>query len=263
MAEDAALAEGRRWGGHARDWAEIQERTIHPAWQAVLTALPASSSHSLLDLGCGAGGFARLAAAHHTRVTGLDASRALVDIARTRHPAGPFLVGDMERVPFPDAEFTAVTAFNSLHFARHPARVVTEAIRVTRPGGRIAVTAWGPLLDCDAMAYFLDLAGLLPPAPRHADPAADLTDPAAVRRLLSRAGLAVGPARTLSCPWEYPDLTTALRGLLSTGPAATAISHAGLERVAETITGSISPYRRRDGSYLLHNTCFTVVATLP
>lgn len=113
------------------------------------------------------------------------------------------------------------------------------------------------------MAYFLDLGGLRPPAPRHAEPAADLTDPAEVRRLLSHAGLAVGPARTLSCPWEYPDLTTALRGLLSTGPATTAISYAGLERVVETITGSISPYRRRDGSYLLHNTCFTVVATLP
>ncbi|KFU80279.1 hypothetical protein [Amycolatopsis lurida] len=55
---------------------------------------------------------------------------------------------------------------------------------------------------------------------------------------------------------------TALRGLLSTGPAAAAIAHAGLAQVTETIAESIAPYRRSDGSYLLYNTCFTIIATL-
>ncbi|MGW7531293.1 class I SAM-dependent methyltransferase [Amycolatopsis sp. NPDC054798] len=251
-----------RWSANARDWAEVQERTILPAWRTVLAELALSPSRPVLDLGCGAGGFVRLAGSHGVPVSGLDSSAALIEIARDRHPLGTFRVGDMERIPFRRGEFGAVTAFNSLHFARNPAIVVEEAKRVTRPGGQIAVTAWGPLLSCDAMAYFLDLGGLLPPAAPRTEPVPDLTEPAAVRQLLSCAGLDVPPERTLSCPWQYPDLETALRGLLSTGPAAAAISHVGRKRVAEIVTGSISPFRRTDGSYLLHNTCFTVTATL-
>ncbi|WP_409497440.1 class I SAM-dependent methyltransferase [Amycolatopsis sp. cmx-11-12] len=77
----------------------------------------------------------------------------------------------MEQIPLPDNEFSAVTAFNSLHFAKDPTRVVEEAIRVTCPGGHLAVATLGPLTDCDAMAYFLDLGGSmllrLPPFAGH------------------------------------------------------------------------------------------------
>ncbi|WP_409490869.1 class I SAM-dependent methyltransferase [Amycolatopsis sp. cmx-11-12] len=249
------------WSTNTQDWADIQEHTIHPSWLAVLNELTPSPEELLLDLGCGAGGFTQLAARHDVKVSGLDASAALVEIARTRNPTGTFRVGDMEQLPFPDAEFAAVTAFNSLHFARNPARALTEAIRVTRPGGHIAISTWGPLIDCDALAYFLDLGGLLPSTPPQAEPPEDLSDPATARRLLSRTGLAITRERTLSCPWEYPDQATALRGLLSTGPAAAAISHVGKQRVTDTITESISPYRRTDGTYLLHNTCSTLIAT--
>ncbi|SFO84087.1 class I SAM-dependent methyltransferase [Amycolatopsis rubida] len=265
MAENkpgTAAPGGKHWNANARDWAEIQERTARPAWLAVLNELTPSPGRQLLDLGCGAGGFARLAAGRGIRVSGLDTSAALVAIARTRTSAGTFRVGDMEQIPFPDDEFSAVTAFNSLHFARDPAKVIAEAIRVTRPGGHIAIAAWDPLTDCDALAYLLDLGGLMPATPRRAQPSPDLTDPASVRRLLSHAGLTLSPGRTVECPWEYPDQETALRGLLSTGPAAVAIGHAGLARATETITESISPYRRPDGSYLLRNTCFTITATV-
>ncbi|WP_409497442.1 methyltransferase domain-containing protein [Amycolatopsis sp. cmx-11-12] len=44
----------------------------------------------MLDLGCGAGGFTRLAHGHGIRVSGLDAGAALVEIARTWTPAGAF-----------------------------------------------------------------------------------------------------------------------------------------------------------------------------
>lgn len=262
MTDAPTNSAGECWSANARDWADIQEQTIRPAWLAVLTELATSPERPVLDLGCGAGGFAMLCREHGTRVSGLDSSAALVEIARTRNPAGVFLVGDMQRLPFPDAGFAAVTAFNSLHFAKDPARVVEEAIRVTRPGGRIAVATWGPLIDCDAMAYFLDLGGLMPSTPHRARPSPDLSDAATTRRLLTRAGLTISHERALPCPWKYPDLETALCGLLSTGPAADAISHAGRKPVADTITESISPYRRADGSYLLRNTCLTTIATL-
>lgn len=261
--DDVAELNGEPWGAQARDWAEVQEQTIHPVLLAVLDELgPSWPGRSLLDLGCGAGEFARLAGHRGAVVSGLDASMTLIEIARTRNPAGRFQVGDMEHLPFPAAEFSVVTAFNSLHFARDPARVVAEATRVLRPGGRIVVATWGPLPDCDAMAYFLDLGGLMPPTAHHAEPTPDLSDPGILRKLLSQAGLVPSPPRTVSCPWRYDDLDTALRGLLSTGPAACAISYSGRECVVETITQSISPYRCTDGSYVLHNTCFYVTAAL-
>ncbi|MFI9455252.1 class I SAM-dependent methyltransferase [Amycolatopsis sp. NPDC052450] len=265
MADDrpvTATPAGEHWSTHARDWTDVQERTIHPAWLAVLNELTPAPGEPVLDLGCGAGGFTRLAARRGVKVSGLDASATLAGIARTRTPAGDFRAGDMNRIPFPDAEFFAVTAFNSLHFAQDPARAVEEAIRVARPGGHITIAAWGPLTDCDALAYFLDLGGLMPSTPHRPGDSPDLTDPTVVHRLLSQAGLTVAAARAVDCPWRYPDLKTALRGLLSTGPAAIAIAHAGLAEVRETVTESISPYRRLDGSYLLHNTCFTITATL-
>lgn len=261
IAEDVAEPDSEPWGAQARDWAEVQESTIHPVSLAVLGELGPWPERSLLDLGCGAGEFARLAGARGAVVSGLDASSALVEIARTRNPAGRFLVGDMEHIPFPDAQFSVTTAFNSLHFARDATRVVAEAARVTRAGGHIVVATWGPLPGCDAMAYFLDLGGLLPFDPYDTEPALDLSDPGTLRGLLSHAGLVPSPWRIVACPWKYHDLDTALRGLLSTGPAARAISYSGRERVVETITESISPYRRTDGSYSLHNTCFYVIAT--
>ncbi|MFD8491840.1 class I SAM-dependent methyltransferase [Amycolatopsis sp. NPDC059657] len=249
------------WDTRARDWAEAQEQTILPLSLAVLDELGPWPGQSLLDLGCGAGQFARLASDRGALVHGLDASAALIDIARTRNSMGRFQVGDMEHLPFPEAEFSVVTAFNSLHFARSPARAVAEATRVTRPGGRVVAATWGPLTECDAMAYFLDLGGLLPATPLDAVPAPDLSDPDTLRVMLSGDGLAPSPWRTVPCQWEYDDLETALRGLLSTGPAARAISHSGQKRVASTITESIAPYRRTDGSYILHNTCFYVTVT--
>jgi SAM-dependent methyltransferase len=260
IADNVAERDGELWGVRARDWAEVQESTIHPVSLAVLDELGPWPGRSLLDLGCGAGEFARLAGDRGAVVSGLDASATLVEIARTRNPTGRFQVGDMEHTSFPEAEFSVVTAFNSLHFARDPVRVVAEVTRVLRPGGRIVVATWGPLPDCDAMAYFLDLGGLMPPTPHHAEPTPDLSDPGTLRELLSHAGLVLSPTRTVPCLWKYADLDTALRGLQSTGPAACAIGYSGTERVVETITESISPYRRADGSYVLHNTCFYVTA---
>jgi SAM-dependent methyltransferase len=255
----SADVEGKLWGARAADWARVQQGTIRPACLAVLEELGPTGGLPVLDIGCGAGVFLSLAAERGALVSGLDACAEFIDIAWRRVPPGRFRLGDMERIPFPDNEFAVVTAFNSLHFASDPPRAVAEAIRVTRPGGRLVIATWGPPADCDALEYLLDLGGLMPPDTPGA--ALDLSDPDQLRMLLVGAGLAPSEWRTVPCPWEYPDLDTALRGLLSTGPATRATNHSGRARVAETVRESISPYRRDDGSYLLNNVCFYLVAT--
>ncbi|MFI9561576.1 methyltransferase domain-containing protein [Nonomuraea endophytica] len=256
----SAHLQGEAWGARVLDWVQVQQPTIRPAYRAVLDELGPWTGLPVLDLGCGAGEFAALAGGRGARASGLDACAPLVAIARRRNPAGAFVVGDMEHLLFPDGAFSVVTAFNSLHFADDPVAALGEAIRVTRPGGHLVVAAWGPPHECDAVTYLLDLGALMPP-PDVTSSRWDATDLGALQTLLGRYGLSLSSWRVVACPWEFSDLPTALRGLLSTGPAAQAISHSGWSRVADAVTASIAPYRRRDGSYLLSNTCHYLIAT--
>jgi hypothetical protein len=54
---------GRLWGARARDWADIQERTVRPVYDAVLDRTGIGSGTRYLDVGCGAGMTAQIAAA--------------------------------------------------------------------------------------------------------------------------------------------------------------------------------------------------------
>ncbi|GAA2227151.1 hypothetical protein GCM10010360_56760 [Streptomyces nogalater] len=191
--------------------------------------------------------------------SGVDTSEQLIGLARRHAPDAVFYIADMENLPFPDRNFSVVTAFNSLHFAADPTRLIAEVIRVTEPDGKIVTTTRGFPSECDTFDYFLELGALLPPDTLSGRP--DLSDSETLETLFTEAGLQLSPLRVILCPWEYPDLETALRGLLSTGPAVRAIQYSGRSEVTRAVIRSIDPYRRDDGSYLLNNTCHCLVAT--
>jgi SAM-dependent methyltransferase len=85
------------------------------------------------------------------RVIGIDLSATLVDEARSRTPVEAanveFVVGDAHALPFEDGTFDAVRAERTVQHVDDPALVVSEMARVTRAGGRVAVTEpdWGLL----------------------------------------------------------------------------------------------------------------------
>ena len=62
-----------------------------------------------------------------------------------------------------------------------------------------------------------------------------------------------GNVEEVDCPWAYPDEHTALRGLLSSGPAMRAIQHAGEATVSATIVKALVPFKTASGGYLLRN----------
>ena len=79
--------------------------------------------------GCGlrcrdGGGAVSLAggAGRGSRVGGIDATGALLSIARERTPGGDFRQGELEALPFADAGFDLVTGFNAFQFAGEPAQ---------------------------------------------------------------------------------------------------------------------------------------------
>src|SRR5579864_1903586 len=120
-------AHGTLWSRGARDWATYVEPRARVFYQLVHDRLGIGEGTRLLDVGCGPGGSAELAAQRGARVAGLDASPGSIEFARERVPNGDFRVGDMESLPWPDGSFDAVTGFNSFQFAGNPATAFGEA----------------------------------------------------------------------------------------------------------------------------------------
>ena len=81
----------------------------------------------MLDVGCGTGAFLRVAADHGATVCGLDASAALLEIARERVPEADLFQGDLQHLPYVDDSFDAVCGFNSFFFADDMVAALREA----------------------------------------------------------------------------------------------------------------------------------------
>jgi len=254
-----ATVQGQLWGARADDWAAIQEWAVRPVYEAILDELGPWHGRTLLDVGCGSGGFASLAAACGARVAGVDAAPELIDIAERRVASGAFRVGEMEHLPYADSSFSVVSGVNSFPYAADPGRALAEAARVVRPGGKVVAMLWGTADECEAAGYFAALARLLPEPVTH--PFA-LAGPAGLTRLFEGAGIEPAERRIVTCPWYYPDLETAVRGLLSGASAVRAIGHSGEDTVAAAVGESIEPYRRHDGSYLMRNVFHYAVAAV-
>ena len=116
----------------------------------------------MLDVGCGTGGFCRVAASNGASVHGVDVHPGRILAARRAVPGGDFRVGPSEQLPWPDQHFDVVTGFNVFQYADDVERALTEAHRVTRPRGRMAVCKWGPPTDNEFFAFLgrLDAARL-------------------------------------------------------------------------------------------------------
>jgi SAM-dependent methyltransferase len=102
----------------------------------------------LLDVGCGAGQLALIAARAGARATGCDIATNWIEKARARAAAEGLAVtfeeGDAEALPYADAQFDVVTSVFGAMFAPRPDVVAAELTRVCRRGGRIAMANWTP-----------------------------------------------------------------------------------------------------------------------
>ena len=95
----------------------------------------------LLDIGCGAGNFARSLAARGARVAGVDPNPEALAVARESVSTGTFLAARAEALPFVDASFDGAVLINSLHHVPKPAmdRALRDAARVVVPSGFVVV----------------------------------------------------------------------------------------------------------------------------
>jgi 2-polyprenyl-3-methyl-5-hydroxy-6-metoxy-1,4-benzoquinol methylase len=84
--QGSSAIQGPLWSARAHDWVRVQEPLMRPAFEAGLDALAITSTTRLLDVGCGSGLALWLAADRGARVSGLDASTALLEHAQRRIP---------------------------------------------------------------------------------------------------------------------------------------------------------------------------------
>jgi ubiquinone/menaquinone biosynthesis C-methylase UbiE len=101
----------------------------------------------ILELGCGAGQWARSIAADDRYVVGLDLSEAQLAGARAKAPTLPLVHANAEELPFGDDEFDLVFCDHGAMSWGDPYRTVPEASRVLRSGGRLIFNAASPWLN--------------------------------------------------------------------------------------------------------------------
>jgi SAM-dependent methyltransferase len=240
---------GRLWGARANDWANIQEGNCRPVYEAILTRTNVSAGTDYLDVGCGAGMAAQLAAQRGARVSGLDAAENLLAIARTRVPTGDFRTGELEELPFAEGTFDVVTGFNSFQYAGNPSVALAQANRVAKRGASIAIVTWGEPEGMEAASLLAALRPLLPSPPPGAPGPFALSEEVALRAFAAAARLTPIEVFDVDSPWYYPDLAIALRGLKAAGVTVRAMENSGEEAVDKAHTDALEPFRQSDGSY--------------
>jgi SAM-dependent methyltransferase len=253
QASGSAVVQGQLWSVRAGDYAEIQEPTFLPLYQSVRARAELASAHALLDVGCGAGLAAQVLAETVQNVAGVDATAPFIEIARRRVPKAEFRVVEMETLPYAGASFDVVTGFNSFQYAASPVNALREARRVSKPDGIIVIAVWGLPEHCEAAGHLKALGTLMPPPPPGAPGPFVLSDETKLKGLAIDAGLTPLTVADVDCPWIYPDLDTALRGMLSAGPAERAIRASSFERATDAVAQAIVPYRTSSGAYRLNN----------
>jgi SAM-dependent methyltransferase len=220
------------------EWAYLFEPYARPANELVFDRLGIGDGERLLDIACGSGFAAHLAAERQAKVSGLDAAEALVAIARTRTPSGDFRVGDMFELPFADDSFDVATSFNGIWKGCEGA--LREARRVLVPNGRLGLSFWGSFDRMGLMPYFLKVIELSPP--EHGTANVEHGDTGSVvEDMLAATGFTLVERGAVDVVNEWPDVATAIRALAAAGPSVPAIHSVGYEGFCEALHEVISP----------------------
>ena len=225
-----------------------------PLYAAVLDAAAVGQGTNLLDLGCGAGSFARAAADRGARVTGIDTDGDAVRRAAAALPEGTFEVRDAADPP--PGPFDVVAAVQLLMHVADPVAVLAAA---ARSGAVVVATVWGREQECDvrvlgeALEPWLDQP-LPTPSP--------VTDPARLLELAERAGLRVGRLDEVAVPFDYANEGGLLGPLLASGLGRAVARRADPGTVRAAVLDRLSPYRTAAGGYRLTN-LFRVLVACP
>ncbi|MEV7325640.1 class I SAM-dependent methyltransferase [Streptomyces sp. NPDC093970] len=198
-------SERRAWAGQADVYAATFAKLCAYPVPELLRAAEVRHGARVLDVGTGTGTVAAAACERGARVTGVDAEPGMVARAAQAVPGADVRLASLPRLPFSDDEFDVVLGNFVLNHVGRPGEALQELRRVTRPGGRIAVTIWAapPAAGQALLGRAVQAAGVarpadLPPlAPEDDFPRSEQ----GLAALLDEAGLLNGVCSTLA--WSH------------------------------------------------------------
>jgi ubiquinone/menaquinone biosynthesis C-methylase UbiE len=185
------------------DWGagryELTAVELEPVARLIVERAAPSASDVVVDVACGTGNAALLAAARGARVIGVDTAPRLLEVARRRamdeEVGFEGRQGDLLELPVDDGCADIALSVFGVIFASDPPQALGEIARILRPGGRALVSAWipaGPIHEMlAALGRILRRAIGSPAEPRFA-----WHDPAALGPLAADAGLTLRATTT-------------------------------------------------------------------
>jgi ubiquinone/menaquinone biosynthesis C-methylase UbiE len=142
-----AIKAKQRAGWETGDYPRVGN-TLQIIAELLVEAADVRANQQVLDVACGQGNVAMAAARRFAEATGVDYAVNLLAQGRERaaaeHLPITFLEGDAEQLPVPDAAFDLVGSTVGVMFAPNHQQAADELVRVTKPGGKIALASWTP-----------------------------------------------------------------------------------------------------------------------
>jgi SAM-dependent methyltransferase len=173
----------------------------------------------VLDVACGTGVVAVTAARLGAKVTGLDLTPELLEVATINAKVAALSIdfheGDVEQLPFDASTFDVVVSQFGHMFAPRPEVAIGQMLRVLKPGGTIGFSTWPPELLIGRL--FSIVGQYMPPPPPGVSPPVQWGDPTIIRERLGQAvrdivfdrGRIEAPALS---PAHYRDFTERTAG---------------------------------------------------
>jgi ubiquinone/menaquinone biosynthesis C-methylase UbiE len=159
----------RSWNAIADDWvahADTNDYRNHYLMPRLLAMVGDVAGRAVLDLGCGEGGYARQLAGRSARVTGVDGSERLIEVARQRARDERldvrFVCANASALDmFEAAAFDLVVAPMSLMDVEDYPRAIREAHRLLRPAGALVMSIMHPCFSAPTSEWIRESTGAL------------------------------------------------------------------------------------------------------
>ena len=139
----------RRWDNQAGRYDRSvtktnSDRKTWDGWKKVYGNALEGCEGKLLDCGCGPGTVTMYVAGPKYRITALDQSQNMLEMAKKNTQAmsieAEFVQGDAENLPFEDESFDVVVSQHMLWTVPDPQKVIDEWFRILKPGGKLVYT---------------------------------------------------------------------------------------------------------------------------
>ena len=245
--------------GNAAEIYEAQKvpAIFEPLARLTLEAAALRDGQRVLDVACGTGIVARLAApmvAPTGRVVGADLNEGMVTVARSfkadGHAPIEWHIADVTALPFPDGAFDLAVCQQGLQFFPDRPAALDDVHRVLAPGGRLFATVWkgvNPLFG--AIAEGLRRHVGTDAAERALAPFA-LGDSEAVAALMRDRGFEDVAVETIPIDRRIGPAEESIPLEIDGGPVAREVAEAGdavKARIVAETTAALADYRTADG----------------